>query len=112
MPGFHKSLRAVNARRGQVNTVPSGFKLYRTHCSMCHMDDLSGLNTNPQHRTLPVRDLRQPRTYKYGATDQALYRTIRFGIPRSAMGNYEKSLSEQQVWDLVNFLKSRWSAPP
>ena len=112
MPGYQTSLRVVNTRRGQAATVPSGFKLYASLCATCHMEDLSGQNRNPNHRSLPVRDLRQPRIYKYGATDQALFRTIRFGIPRTAMGSYEKSLSEQQTWDLVNFVKSRWTTPP
>ena len=77
--------------------------MYQKRCAVCHGADLRGV----EHHTRHLRDLTQASAYQYGASDPALYRTLRYGIPRTAMGNYEKSMSEEQTWDLVNFLRSR-----
>ena len=71
---------------------------------MCHGEDLRG-KASPTSETL--RDLTHSKQYRFGSSDQALYRTLVYGIPRTAMGNYEHVLKVEQVWDLINFMKSR-----
>ncbi len=82
-----------------------GFQLYRDNCSMCHGTNLKGPETS--YAEMPVRDLTQFKQYKFGSTDQALYRTLVYGIPRTAMGNFQSVFTPAQIWDLINFLKSR-----
>lgn len=71
---------------------------------MCHGSDLKG---RPDKPMMPMRDLTHSNQYKYGATDQAVYRTILYGLPRTAMGNYAGSLKPEEVWDLIAFIKSK-----
>ena len=117
MPGYRVSVAAINPGSGGSDALARGYNLYMATCVMCHGTDLKGPQSMGSKQVLRrARDLSLASNYRYGSTDQAMYRTIRYGIPRTAMGNYEKVLKPEQVWDLVNFLKSRWrsdaAAPP
>ncbi|MBT9586926.1 cytochrome c [bacterium] len=111
MPGYRASVSAINPSSGNSDGLARGYNLYLATCVMCHGTDLKGPQSmGGNHVARRSRDLSLASNYRYGSTDQAIYRTIRYGIPRTAMGNYEKVLKPEQVWDLVNFLKSRWRA--
>lgn len=101
MPGYQPSLRVSNPGS---DTLARGFSLYKDNCSMCHGADLRGELSAPG---VPVRDLTRFKKYKFGSTDQAIYRSIVYGIPKTAMGNFQSSLKSQQVWDIINFMKSK-----
>ena len=101
MPGYQPSLRVTNLGS---DTLARGYNLYQANCSMCHGADLRGELSAPG---LPVRDLTKMKRYKFGSSDQAIYRTIVYGIPKTAMGNSRESLSAQQVWDVINYMKSK-----
>lgn len=101
MPGYQPSLRVTNLGS---DTLARGYNLYQANCSMCHGSDLRGELSAPG---VPVRDLTKMKRYKFGSSDQAIYRTIVYGIPKTAMGNSRESLSAQQVWDVINYMKSK-----
>lgn len=101
MPGYQPSLAVVNAG---TDVLARGYNLYQTNCAMCHGADLRGELSAPG---MPMRDLTKFKEYKYGSTDQAIYRSIVYGIPKTAMGNAQTSLNPQQVWDLINYMKSK-----
>lgn len=104
MPGYQPSLTVVNPGLTDSAALARGFQLYRDNCAMCHGPDLKGLDN---YSDMPVRDLTHFKQYKYGSTDQALYRTLVYGIPRTAMGNFQSIFSPAQIWDLINYIKSR-----
>lgn len=104
MPGYQASLNVVNPGGSDSAGLARGFQLYRDNCAMCHGPDLKGLDN---YSDMPVRDLTLFKQYKFGSSDQALYRTLVYGIPRTAMGNFQSVFSPAQIWDLINFLKSR-----
>lgn len=112
LPGYAASQHRVNVRKTHPQSAHDGFSMFQRNCAICHGADLKGQPANAAPGTRPLRDLTLPAEYKYGSSDQAIYRSIVYGVPRSAMGNYETILNEQQRWDLVNFLKSRWQSRP
>lgn len=100
-PGYQESLK-IRIPVGDADSVARGAGLYEKHCAACHARDLSGdTETDQAH----LRDLRSRSSYKLGISDQALYRSIKFGIPGSAMGR--SALANAQVFDLIHFLRSR-----
>jgi len=107
MPGYHQSLTVHNPTSFSSDSVVRGLNLYRQHCAICHGEDLKGPPSTGKYRA-NLRDLARQDILKYGKTDQALYRTIKYGVPRTAMGSYEKVFADRQIWDLINFLRSRY----
>lgn len=104
MPGYQPSLVVMDTVQNGSESLARGYKLYQNNCSMCHGGDLKGPETT---NTMPSPDLTQFTQYKYGSTDQALYRTLVYGIPRTAMGNFQSAFKPEQVWDIVHYLKSK-----
>jgi len=104
MPGYQASLNVVNTVTPESNSLARGFKLYQQACAMCHGEDLHG---QPGPATEQLRDLTHSNQYRFGSTDQALYRTLVYGIPKSPMGNYKHVFQPEQVWDLINFIHSK-----
>ena len=100
----------------QINPVPStaesislGAGLYQTHCLACHGE--SGVGDGPVGLTLrpPPADLTQhavPGVH----TDGQLFEWISRGYPGSVMPGFEGRLTEEERWNLVNFLRTL--APP
>jgi alcohol dehydrogenase (cytochrome c) len=75
--------------------VAAGAELYRAQCASCHAPDGAG---GPGAPALKGRE------YKHGAGDWALYRTIRLGVPNTAMPPHP--LPSLQLWQLVAFVRS------
>jgi putative heme-binding domain-containing protein len=69
------SLGAIGIARGQSPDPALGARLYRLHCSECHgLDGRGGVGP----------DLTRG-VFRFGSTDEALYRTISKGVPGTAM---------------------------
>ena len=88
----------------QAASIATGIALYRTSCSVCH--GASGAGDGPAGRSLPrpPADLRAPHTAQHTAGD--LFWWITHGIPRAGMPPFGATLSEEQRWGLVNFLRA------
>jgi len=105
MPGSDQSMtRLIETRnphaviknsRVSPADIAAGGDLYRRECSNCHAPDGSGGQGAPAL----VR-----RTYKHGAGDWAIYRTIRLGVPNTAMSPHP--LPPTQLWQLVAYVRS------
>jgi mono/diheme cytochrome c family protein len=105
-PGYEDSRTVRKSMSMTQDSVARGKKIYTESCVVCHGVDGSG----PEGRTYNVakkaRDLSEPLNYRYGSSDQAIFRTIFYGVPSTPMGGYKKSLSQDDVWDIVNYLRS------
>ena len=88
----------------QAASIASGAALYREHCASCH--GLGGAGDGPAGVRLPrpPADLRAPHTAQHTAGD--LFWWLSNGIPAAGMPAFGRELSEEQRWDLVNFLRA------
>lgn len=89
--------------QGSTATVLTGEGegLYKAKCAMCHSADLSG--KTPMGNKLKIRDLRSAEVQ--GQSDAQLYGVIAKG--KGKMTAYEKTLSQQQINQLVAFIRER-----
>src|SRR5439155_1009687 len=104
MPGSGQWVRPLIETRNphavirNVRTTPAdiqaGATLFRSRCAECHAPDGSG------GRGPPLTG----RQFTHGESDWAVYRTIRFGIPNTAMGPHP--LPDTAVWQLEAFVRS------
>jgi len=83
-------------------SVQSGKKLYRSRCAVCH--GKTGLGDGPGGKAL----VPQPKSLKapivQNQTDGEIFWKISKG--RNDMIKWEPILTEQQRWDLVNFIRT------
>ena len=86
-------------------------------CTKCH--GLSGRADGPSTKTLKDSwgnkivppDLSKPWLYIGGSKAEDIYRTLATGLTGSAMPAIEGTLTEDQTWDLVNFLMHEYIDP-
>jgi mono/diheme cytochrome c family protein/Tol biopolymer transport system component len=91
--------------RVDTQTILTGQQLYRSYCATCH--GTSGRGDGPAAQSLdtPLPDL-VPRVQPGVQTDADLYQRIAASTPGSAMPAYGEQLSEEQIWQLVAYLRT------
>lgn len=75
--------------------VASGATLFRDNCAPCHAPDGSG---SPAAPSLVGRE------FTHGASDWAVYRTIKYGVPNTPM--LPHAYSPKQLWQIVAYLRA------
>jgi len=88
----------------QAGAITAGAALYHANCAGCH--GARGAGDGPDGRALPrpPADLRAPHTAQHTAGD--LFWWISHGIPGSGMPGFGSRLTEDQRWELINFLRA------
>ena len=89
-----------------------GETIYLKRCVWCHDDEGEGqgpaadrLNPPPRDFTLGQYKIKTTVFSHDYASDDDIYRMIRDGMPGTAMPGWSDILSEQDMWDLVIYLK-------
>ena len=81
-----------------------GERLYRAQCQICH--GAAGAGNGPAAAGLNPRPVDFRVHAAVGHTDGQLFDWITNGFEGTAMPAYKNTLSEDQRWHLVNFIKS------
>lgn len=115
--GFEDS----RADPGDARRVALGERVYAQHCASCHGAKLEG---QPNWRSrLPNGRLPAPPHDETGHTwhhaDRVLFGITRNGlVPPNAPAGYESDmpafagrLSDEEIWAVLAYIKSRWTAP-
>ncbi len=84
-------------------SIGLGKRLFLQNCTGCHGDDGKAELAVVAEAT----DLTQPKGYKDGTAEGELFRNIRDGAG-SQMPPFKDTLNEQEIWNLVNFVRSLW----
>ncbi len=88
----------------EAGSIAEGAALYETHCATCH--GWAGKSDGPGSARLSRRpaDLAGPRAAALTAGD--LFWQVTHGIRASGMPAFAETLSEDERWDLINFLRA------
>ncbi len=97
-PEQEKELK--NPVADQAEAIKSGSALFRLSCAFCHGADAHGGSRGP--------DLASGRR-THGDSDATMFRTITKGVPGTEMPGNE--LREEEVWQLISYLRSLTVAP-
>jgi copper transport protein len=95
----------INPVAPDTASITRGQVLYQQNCNACHGpsgkgDGPVGLTLNPRPADLSQHAI--PGVH----TDGQLYEWITNGFPNSAMPAFSENLSDQDRWDLVNFIRT------
>lgn len=100
LPGYKATVGLRNPGGGRISRE-RGQKVYLRNCMPCH---LANGSSNPMLR-MPARDLSNSHGFQYGSADAAIFRSIKYGIPGASMGRFQETMSDNEIWDVVNYVK-------
>jgi copper resistance protein D len=87
-----------------ASSIATGSVLYAQNCAACHGPLGAGDGLAGFRLPRPPADLRAPHTRHHTAGD--LYWWIADGIPAGGMPGFADRLTEDERWDLVNFVRA------
>ena len=95
-----------NPHAGDAAATAKGKELYSSNCVSCHGE--SGMGDGPAGMALDPKPRNQTdkAEYKYGTGDLAIFRTIKYGIEGTGMAPMGAKLSDDEVWMIVNHVKT------
>ena len=90
-------------------SIETGRQLFQKYCKGCHGEDATG--NGPQ----APKDIHPPNLtdadWKYGATDGEIFTNIHDGIGSSAMKSWKSRMTDAEIWNVVNYLRSIGTKP-
>ena len=94
--------KITNPLKGKEKATLAGEKLYVSYCAICHGkkgkgDGVAGMALNPRPSNLTKDKVQEQ-------TDGAIYWKMTEG--KAPMAAYKATLTEEQRWQLVNFIRS------
>ena len=98
-----------NPVKADSGSIGQGRRFYETQCKMCHGADGNGKGDLAEPMELKLRDYRDPEALK-DFTDGELSYIILKG--RGKMPDQEGRVKQEQVWHLVNYIRSLAKKPP
>ena len=90
-------------------SIARGKQFYLLHCVECHDQDGRGLNRR-DFSGAPPTDLTDPGDWAHGTSPEAIFTTIHDGT-KNGMPPFKDKLQDEQVWHVVNFVRSLWPEP-
>ncbi|MGH8177530.1 MAG: c-type cytochrome [Steroidobacter sp.] len=87
-----------------ADSVARGASLYRMNCAVCHGEQ--GRGDGPVGRKFDPAPVDLSKDYTQSQADGQLFFTLTRG--RVAMPFYRDALSQQERWDVVNYVKSEF----
>jgi mono/diheme cytochrome c family protein len=97
--------------------VAKGEKVYEEHCQSCHAEALRGepnWQTRNADGSFPAPPLDET-GHSWEHSDRQIFDYIKFGgrplessVFKSNMPGFEDSLTNDQIWASLTFIKSRW----
>jgi mono/diheme cytochrome c family protein len=100
-----EAAKLKNAVPANADSVAAGKAIYTKQCVGCHGetgkgDGKLGEELNPKPSNLTDAD------WKHGSTDGEMFVLIRDGSKGTGMKGYKSKLTEHQMWDVVNYVRS------
>ncbi len=84
-------------------SIGQGQATFLQNCTSCHGEDGKAEGSLIASAT----DLTTPSLYKSGTSEGEIFRSIRDGAG-DQMPAFKSQLSENDIWNLVNFIRSLW----
>ncbi|MBE9503935.1 MAG: c-type cytochrome [Proteobacteria bacterium] len=103
----------IGTAMAKSGNVDNGTEVYNKRCVWCHGEEGDGMGPGADRMNPPPRDFTSG-MYKINTTgfddmvpnDEDIYRMIADGMPNTNMPGWSDILSEQDMWDLVAYLKT------
>jgi|SRR5581483_2484309 len=96
---------AKNPVASTPESIANGGKLFARYCAACHGkeglgDGAGGAKLTPKPSNLADTE------WKHGSTDGEIFAVIHDGVKDTGMKGFASRMTERELWDTVNFVKS------
>jgi cytochrome c oxidase cbb3-type subunit 3 len=95
------SAQAQNPVAYTPASIARGKTFFLQNCQSCHDEDGKARSA----AVAIAADLTDPSRWKFGTADPQLFKTIKTGAA-DAMPPFGSDLKDEQIWDVVNFIRS------
>lgn len=103
--GNAEAKKMKNPVESNAASIAAGKAAYTRNCRFCHGNEAKGNGPMAPEGTHPS-DLTDAK-WDRGATDGEIFTVIRDGAgPKFDMKGYKAKLSENDIWNVVNYIKS------
>lgn len=111
--GAHRHPEAAMVKNPVPSTpdsIAAGKTVFGKNCVSCHGetgkgDGKMGEELNPRPANLTAGD------WKHGSSDGEIFTVIHDGVQKTGMKAFGRKLSEHEIWDVVNYIRSIGPAP-
>jgi mono/diheme cytochrome c family protein len=90
-------------------SIAAGGAAYMKYCAFCHNADAKG------NGPLAPKDSNPPNltdaTWTHGSTDGEIFTVISSGVPETKMIGFKGKMPDQDLWHIVNYLRSLGPKP-
>ncbi|NPA07261.1 MAG: cytochrome c [Chloroflexi bacterium] len=94
----------TNPMPGDPESIERGKEIYQTHCAVCHGE--TGMGEAEAGQVLDPPALPLARTTRQVSDAYLYWRIHDGGLPfGTAMPAYGNALTEQQIWDVINYIR-------
>ncbi len=99
-----EALALENPIPATEESIEKGRQLYLQNCAVCHGEQ--GYGDGPSAAALDPKPANLHEDHVQGVPDGMLFWVISHGVPETAMPPWDKALSEEERWHIVNFLRT------
>ena len=106
--GAHRHPAAAKLKNpvaADAASIAAGTKIYETQCAGCHGDGGKGDGAMGEELTPKPSDLTDA-DWKHGSSDGEIFTLIKNGSKGTGMKGFNSKLTEHQIWDVVNYVRS------
>ena len=103
--GGSEAKKMKNPRPANAASVDAGKAAYLKTCRFCHGDDAKGAAKTAPKNIAPPPDLTDAK-WDHGSTDGEIFAVIKNGVGPKFEMKPMKTLADDQIWDIVNYLHS------
>jgi mono/diheme cytochrome c family protein len=97
--------QGANAVPSTPKSIADGANVYNRSCASCH--GKTGQGDGPAAKQLtPSPSNLVDGEWKHGAGDSEIFTVIRNGVPKTAMKGFASKMTEHEIWDVINYLRS------
>jgi mono/diheme cytochrome c family protein len=104
LPAAYRDLRVPTERLASAQARSRGRALYVRSCALCHGVQADGKGIRREGFSSAPRDFTDP-DVRRRSSPRRMFFEIREGVRGTAMPSW-KSLADEEVWDLVAYLRS------
>lgn len=104
--GTPEGARMKNPVAVTEQSVAAGRTVFLEKCAACHGERGDGHGKGVGEYGTPPADLTRP-SYTYGTADGDVFDVIKYGVqPRLAMPGWDGLMSETDMWNVINYLRT------